>query len=198
VDHADETLEALGRLAAETSRAMRERATREDIEPRRAELTKCFDAMAARIPRGEDVPMDALAAMLKSMQAASHGVPFDLLHGPLKYVRGAEPVFRWSQIMMQFAERLDELRYAALASANPRACDCLVLASLGWNSQKPRSPKLRSIGRDWDGYYDGAAYACDECGTRWSHSTEDTESQHVEWWEPHPPTWEPSKPPAGS
>lgn len=195
MERVDETLEALRHLAADACRAMGERATREDIEPKLAELTACFDAMAARVTRGEPVPADALAEMLTSMQAAAEGLPFDRVHLPQKYVAGADPVFRWSQIMTQFEARLDELRYSVLAASNPHACDCLVLVTLGWSSQKPQSAKLRSIGWDWDGYYDGDAYACDECGTRWWHGTEDTESQHVEWWEPRPPTWEPAKPP---
>jgi hypothetical protein len=82
-----------------------------------------------------------------------------------------------------------------LAARNARKCDCLVLVELGTNARKPRSPRLRDIGWDYDGYYNADAYACDECGTRWWHGTEDTESQHIEWWEPRPSAWKPAKPP---
>jgi hypothetical protein len=165
------------------------------IEPALAELSEHFAAFEARIPRGEHVPLDALAEMLAQMEAVVDTLPWELRDLPRKYVRGAEPVYRWSAVVSAFASALDELRYEVLAAQSSRACDCLVLVELGANARMPRSPRLRRIGWDYDGYYNADAYACDECGTRWWHGTEDTESQHSEWWEPRPSTWEPAKPP---
>ncbi len=162
-------------------------ATREVIEQALTELEARFSELRARVPRGEHVPIDELAALLAQQRDVCDSLPFELAHGPQKYVVANERVYLWAEIVGAFDRRFEDLRYELLRAKLPTACDCLVLKELGTNARAPESPKLRRIGHDWDGYYNAAAWACDECGTRWWHATEDTESQHVEWWEPAGP-----------
>ena len=195
-DVEDPTLDAIRRLSTRVCDDVAKPATREVIEKALAELEARFSELTTRVPRGEHVPIDELVALLARQRAVLDSLPTSVAYGSQKYVPEETRVRRWAEIVWAFDRRLDDLRYEVLRAKSSNACDCLALVELGTNARKPQSPKLRRIGYDWDGYYNAAAWVCDECGTRWSHATEDTESQHVEWWEPKPSTWEPKKPPS--
>jgi len=176
----------LARLASVTS----------GVEAALAQVDTAFETVAARVPRGEAVPLDELVALSRRMNEAERALPFELRALPTKYVPGVVRPRKWSEVVERFENRLEALHYDVLVARNPGSCDCLALVALKTNARRPSSTRLRSIGWDYDGYHNADAFACDACGTRWWHGTEDTESQHIDWWEPRPSSWEPEKPPS--
>jgi hypothetical protein len=184
-----ELLAQLERIVEATCRRLSEPVRSAQLDAMLAELAGVFDAMTAQLPVAP--PIQRIGTLRKLLTDAE---PFELRGRVQKYVRGAKRERNWGEIVDRFVTRLDQLRYDLGASRNTRACDCLVLVEMASISRKPRSSRLRGIGWDHDGYYNGDAFACDECGTRWLNCSEDTESQHIEWWEPRDPAWEPARP----
>jgi len=160
-----------------------------ELEGALAAVETCFDALARR---PDAALIEELRGLERSMQAVARELPLPLRDLPRKFVPGAQPVKVWARVSSRFSSCLRDLHYAVLTERNQHACDCLVLVELRTTRRKPRSPRLRAIGTDYDGYYNGDGYACDECATRWWHGTHITESEHVELWEPRAPTWTPS------
>ncbi len=132
----DVTLIALRRLSTRACDEMARPAKREAIEQAFTELDALFSELGARIPRGEHVPIDELAALLARQREVVDSLPFALAHGSRKYVPEAKRVWLWSEIVSAFEGRLENLRYAVLRAKCSTACDCPVLVELGTNARK--------------------------------------------------------------
>ena len=150
-----------------------------------------LDAFFDALDRHADPSLIAVLVALDERMRAIE-IPLELRDQPRRLVPGAKPVTVWARASSRFSSRLRDLRYDVIAARNRLACDCAVLVELGARMQMPSSTRMRSIGIDYDGYYNGEGYACDECGARWWHCTYGTESECVSAWEPRDPSWTPA------
>lgn len=167
-----------------------------------AELAACFAELLAADAH-TPAPFAALTALADAARDRSRTLPpeverahFDWLRrrnhwykpilGPDGTLRApALPPGEMSvplELVPRLYRAIGGLRYAIHRRRHPAPCDCAALVACG-AAREPRSPDLRRVGPECDGYYLGDLYRCGSCGARWFRGVSDDDVGAI-FWEP--------------
>ena len=169
-----------------------------------AELAAIFGALLAA-DADAPAPFDALRTIAEAFRDRSQTLAPEVQHAHFDWLRRRnhwyKPVFgpdgelrapplppgRVSvplELVPQVFRAIAELRYAIHRRRHPAPCDCAARVACV-EAREPRSPDLRRLGPETDGFHLGDLYQCGSCGARWFRgiSADDLGSPFWEPWQ---------------